>query len=118
MLLHSYKLLACGCERVTSWSGGTMLLLLSGTREIRQSRVVGSLHPLKMISPLSEISQPVRWKNNSQPASASVAAETRLWAMPGALCAILAAGGSLWSKRCRSSVVKSLSPFGCMTDFG
>ena len=101
-----------------SLKDGMMLLPPSGMRDTLHNRVVGSLHPQSMISPLYMTWQLVLWKNNSHPASASVAAETRLWAMPGALCAILAAVGSLWSKRCRSSVVKSLSPFGCMTDLG
>ena len=37
--------------------------------------------------------------------------------IPWVVFASLAAGGSLLSNRNKVSVVKSLSPFGCMTDF-
>ena len=90
----------------------------SGSNEMRQSFVLGSRHPRRMISPFSVTSHPCWWKKSSQPASMSSDAATRLFLMPGVLYASCAFAGSLLSKSIKFSVVVSIGPFGCIVDFG
>ena len=90
---------------------GTMLLPPSGMRDTLHNRVVGSLHPQSIISPLYVTLQPVLWKNNSHPASASLDAASRLLDMSGDRCAIQAFAGSLLRSKRRVSVVSKV-PFG------
>ena len=90
---------------------GTMLLPPSGMCDTLHNRVVGSLHPRSIISPLCVTLQPVLWKNNSHPASASSDAASRLLDMPGNRCATRACSGSLLRSKRIVSVVSKV-PFG------
>ena len=78
---------------------------------------VWSLHPQRMISPLFVISHPVLWKNDSHPASAKTATESKLCVISGVWCAVHAWRSNLFGYNNMFSVVAILVPFGCMTCF-
>jgi hypothetical protein len=92
----------CGAGGGLYCGGGTSGMSSSVTR---QSQLVGSLHPLKTVSPWLINSHQVGWKNTLQPASHSAATERRLFVSPGSWCASRACGGSHGRSRSNTLVV-------------
>lgn len=93
---------------------GTILWPSILWRKTCQSLVVGSHHTQRIISPLTETSHPVSWKNNLQPTSVRVAADSRLLVGPGMCYACLADWESLDKERLALSDILRSFPEGCM----